>query len=195
MATSFTVTRRAFLGAAAAGLGAVVAACRAPPRRWRFFTDPEARLVEAVAEQIVPADDDPGATDAGVVNFIDRQLVGPYREHQETYRAGLVGVEQTSRALFGASFEALAWDEQTAVLRALEADDAPGAAWRTVSPAAFLSLLVDHTLQGFYGPPRHGGNRYYVSYRMIGLDYPQVIGQNRYGADGLPPILHGYERG
>lgn len=195
MATSFTVTRRAFLGTAAAGLGAVVAACGAPRRRWRFFTDPEARLVEAAAEQIVPADDDPGATEAGVVNFIDRQLVGPYREHQETYRTGLEGLQESSRARFGAPFEALAWADQTAVLRALESGDAPGAVWRTASSAAFFSLLVDHTLQGFYGPPRHGGNRYYVSYRMIGLDYPQVIGQNRYGPDGLPPIVHGYERG
>jgi gluconate 2-dehydrogenase gamma chain len=35
-------------------------------------------------------------------------------------------------------------------------------------------------MQGFYGSPRHGGNRDYVSYKMMKLDYPHVIGQNRY---------------
>ena len=35
-------------------------------------------------------------------------------------------------------------------------------------------------MQGFYGSPRHGGNRNYVSYKMLGLEYPRVIGQNRY---------------
>jgi gluconate 2-dehydrogenase gamma chain len=34
-------------------------------------------------------------------------------------------------------------------------------------------------MQGFYGSPRHGGNRDYLSYRMLGIDYPQVIGRNR----------------
>ena len=35
-------------------------------------------------------------------------------------------------------------------------------------------------MQGFYGSPRHGGNRNYASYRMLGLEYPPVLGQNRY---------------
>jgi len=36
-------------------------------------------------------------------------------------------------------------------------------------------------MQGFYGNPRHGGNRDYASYRMLGLDYPQLVGQDRRG--------------
>jgi hypothetical protein len=35
-------------------------------------------------------------------------------------------------------------------------------------------------MQGFYGSPRHGGNSNYVSYKMMKLDYPHVMGQNRY---------------
>jgi gluconate 2-dehydrogenase gamma chain len=45
--------------------------------------------------------------------------------------------------------------------------------------------VLDHTRQGFYGSPRHGGNRDYASYRMLGLAYPNLIGQNRY-ANGRP---------
>jgi hypothetical protein len=46
-----------------------------------FFTPGQAALVTLIAEQIVPKDQDPGATDAAVVYYIDRQLAGPlYRE-------------------------------------------------------------------------------------------------------------------
>ena len=36
-------------------------------------------------------------------------------------------------------------------------------------------------MQSFYGSPRHGGNPDYASYPMLGLEYPHVDGQNRYG--------------
>ena len=45
----------------------------------RFFTAAEARTIEAACERIFPSDDSgPGAKDAGVVIYIDRQLAGPY---------------------------------------------------------------------------------------------------------------------
>jgi gluconate 2-dehydrogenase gamma chain len=174
------VSRREFAQGLAA-LGAVTAAAGpAATRRWRVLTDGEARLAEAIAEQIVPADRDPGAREAGVVNFIDKQLAGPYRRHVDAYRKGLAGVDETSRAMFGAAFVELPGDRQVEVLKVLEAGRAAGAAWQHESSAAFFRLIRDHTMQGFYGGPQHGGNRGYASYRMLGLDYPQIIGQNRY---------------
>jgi gluconate 2-dehydrogenase gamma chain len=35
-------------------------------------------------------------------------------------------------------------------------------------------------MQGYYGSPIHGGNKDYMSFNMLGLDYPLIIGQNRY---------------
>ncbi len=154
--------------------------CSRTPARWRSLTESEARLVDLISEQIIPTDEDPGARWAGVVNFIDRQLAGPYRRFLPDYQSGLIGVEETSRAMFGRVFAALKWDEQTALLRALESGKAKGATWETKSSARFFDLIRDHCMQGFYGSPRHGGNRDYVSFRIIGLDYPQIIGQNRY---------------
>ncbi len=173
--------RRQFLkGAAAAGCVSFLPACGRLPGRWRFFTEAEAATVSAICEQIIPADQDPGAISAGVPNFIDKQLAGTYRRHQQIYRAGLVGIQETSEAMFGGRFETLTWDNQTAVLKALESDKAKGHTWASQSSRAFFQLIRDHTMQGFYGSPRHGGNRDYVSYKMLGIDYPQVIGQNRY---------------
>jgi len=154
--------------------------CSRPRGPWRFFTAEEAEAVRAICEQIIPADQDPGATYAGVPNFIDRQLAGPYERFQAVYRNGLRGVQETSGAMFGGRFESLAWEKQTAVLEALEAGKAEGPAWKDQSPREFFALIRDHTMQGFYGSPRHGGNYEYVSYRMLGLDYPQIVGRNRY---------------
>jgi gluconate 2-dehydrogenase gamma chain len=172
--------RRKFLkGAAAAGCASLLAGCGGPPPAWRFFTADEAALVKAICDQIIPPDKDAGAAAADVPNFIDRQLAGTYRRHQQSYRKGLAGVQATSLDMFSSKFETLKWDDQTAVLQAIESGKV-GPNWEAPSARTFFRLIRDHTMQGFYGSPRHGGNRDYASYRMLGIDYPQVVGQNRY---------------
>jgi gluconate 2-dehydrogenase gamma chain len=37
-----------------------------------------------------------------------------------------------------------------------------------------------HTLEGYYGSPRHGGNRDAASWRMLGLDEPPLRGRAQY---------------
>ncbi|MBI5685065.1 MAG: gluconate 2-dehydrogenase subunit 3 family protein [Verrucomicrobia bacterium] len=174
--------RRRFVKTVAAGVGGafLLPARGADASVWRFFTNADARLVDAITEQIIPADQDPGARDAGVINFIDKQLAGRLRRHRQAYRDGLIGVDETSRAMFGREFVVLAPEQQTEVLKALESGKAKGETWRKQSSAAFFRLIRDHTMAGFYGGPQHGGNRGYASYKMLGLDYPQIIGQNRY---------------
>src|ERR1700733_9190391 len=55
----------------------------------RFFTAAEAQVVQAACERIFPTDDSgPGATEAGVVIYIDRQLAGPYGRDQHRYTKG-----------------------------------------------------------------------------------------------------------
>ncbi len=142
-----------------------------PAVAMHFFTLEEMRLVEAVSEQIIPADKDPGAKDAKVVAFIDRQLVGPYSQHQSAYRAGLRALQETCRREFGKPFEALARDDQTKVLTALESGRAPRDIWKSPSGTEFFNLILEHTKQGFYGSPQDGGNYNYVSFRMLGLDH------------------------
>jgi gluconate 2-dehydrogenase gamma chain len=177
-----SLNRRDFVKVLAVGAGAAPAAVSAAtaPIRWRFLTEEEALLMDAIAEQLIPADQDPGAHDAGVVFFIDRQLASVYRRYQTDYREGLRGVNQASVAQFGRLYLDLDWDSQTQVLKQLEAGQAQGEVWRQRSSTDFFRLLRNHSMQGFYGSPRHGGNRHYCSYKMLGIDYPQYIGQNRY---------------
>ena len=174
--------RRAFVKAAGTVVGGMVLVpgCTSSVGKWRFLGDAEATVVEAIAEQIIPADQGAGARDANVVNYIDRQLASVFREHQDTYRSGIAGVQQTSNIMFESDFESLEWPQQTGVLKTLENGEAEGSIWETVSAQSFFELIRNHTMQGFYGSPRHGGNRGFVSFRMIGIDYPRIVGQNRY---------------
>ena len=149
----------------------------APP--FRSLTEAEAALLVEICEQIVPRDDTPGATEAGVIHYIDRQLAGPLARHAETYRRGLDAFRLTCQQRHHQPFVALPAERKIELLRQLENGQAPRELWREPTAQAFFALVVTHTMQGFYGSPRHGGNRGYASYRLLGLDYPQVLGRNR----------------
>jgi len=152
---------------------------KSAPLTYRFFTDDEAALLIGICEQIIPADDTPGATQTGAIHYIDLQLVGVFKRHQQTYRRGLEAFRQTCLQEHGGLFESLSTTAKIEALRAIEAGRAPKELWGKPSPQAFFNLVLAHTMQSFYGSPRHGGNKDYASYRMLGLDYPPVVGRNR----------------
>jgi gluconate 2-dehydrogenase gamma chain len=164
----------------ACGSITIIPACTGQYSTWRFLTDKEVRQLISIAEQFIPADEDPGATDAKVINFFDKQLVGYYTRHQETYRKGLQCIDTSAIKTFQKPFEDLKWGQQTSFLEKMEVGELPLEDWEVMSQQSFFRLMLEHTMQGFYGSPRHGGNCNYVSYKMMKIDYPHVIGQNRY---------------
>jgi gluconate 2-dehydrogenase gamma chain len=177
------LTRRSFIALSVMGAGGMclLSRCTNPAlSRWRFITEQESTLLDALAEQIIPTDEWPGGRDAGVTNFIDMQLTGPYTRFQETYRKGLKAIYETCKTKFNKRFEELSWKEQTHFLESMEAGKMEGATWEKGFDRQFFRLIRDHSMQGFYGSPRHGGNKNNVSYKMMKLDYPVIIGQNRY---------------
>lgn len=111
---------------------------------------------------------------------MDRQLCGPYRRLRDSYRAGIAGIEKSSRLLYGSDFAVLPQDKQVELLTKMEQGKAPQEAWQKISSTEFFGLLVDHTMQGFYGDPRHGGNRDRASWKMVGLSYPMIRGRLKY---------------
>jgi gluconate 2-dehydrogenase gamma chain len=161
------LTRRQFVAAGALGSAATVIGCNGSRQReWEFFTGQQARTLSAICDQIIPADDFPSASEAGVLTFIDRQLVRYFRNFRSIYRDGLRRAEELSRNRFGRELGALAPTEQLEIVEKIEQQD-----------RAFFELVRNHTLDGYYGPPRHGGNRDAVSWRMLGLAEPPVLGR------------------
>jgi len=163
--------RRTFLstGLAAAAGGAAISCSRGRHGTRRFFTDEEARTVDAICAQIIPADRDAGSREAHVVNYIDVQLTKHFRKYQRIYRQGIARVDSDSVKRFGKRFVDLPPGEQTEVLKGTE-QNAP----------AFFALILDHTRQGFYGDPRHGGNYQMSSWKMLKLPFPPLRGRQHY---------------
>lgn len=125
--------------------------------------------LRAVVDRIIPADETtPGGWDAGVGDYLERQLAGDLQHLQGVYHAGLDALTAESRALAGFDFASLSAAQQDAVLAAVERG-ATQARWLT-DPAEFFALLVQHCMEGFYSDPGNGGNRDAVAWRMIGFE-------------------------
>jgi gluconate 2-dehydrogenase gamma chain len=164
------LTRRQFVAAGALGGAALAVGCKASKQGdWEALTDEQARTLAVICDQIVPADDFPSASQAGVLNYIDRQLMRHYRRHREAYREGLEKAEALSRKRFGHGLALLAEPQKLEIVNALAAAN-----------GKFFSLVRNHTMEGYYGSPRHGGNRDAVSWRMLGLAEPPVRGRAQY---------------
>ena len=175
--------RRSFLRTGMAGFGSILLmpSCLRQANPYRFFTPGEARCLTALCEQILPADvHGGGATEAGVIHYIDKQLVAVFDYDQVLYQQGIAALQQSSLELHSVRFEALDFETQHQFLQKLEAGELPGHLWGDLDQNRFFRLVISHTMQGFYGAPRHGGNRNYMSYRMMGLDFPLVVGRNHY---------------
>jgi gluconate 2-dehydrogenase gamma chain len=147
-----------------------------------FFNDEEARTVEALAERIIPGEGaDPGATEAGVVYYIDRALAGVSADLQVVYRLGLRALEQLCRAEHGESFRRLPADQQDEVVRRFlgpevgeaspglmfSAEDQAGADHSLIS--RLVVVVREHTVEGFFCDPAYGGNRGAVGWRLVGF--------------------------
>ncbi len=164
------LTRRQFVAAGALGGAAIAVGCTAGRQgNWDFLSDTQARTLTAICDQIIPADDFPSASQAGVLTYIDKQLVRHFHRHQDAYRDGLEQAEAISRKRFGKDLSQLTSQQQLEAVSALEQEN------RT-----FFELVRSHTLQGYYGAPRHGGNRNAISWRMLGLDEPMLRGRAQY---------------
>jgi gluconate 2-dehydrogenase gamma chain len=160
--------RRTLLGAGLSAVAGAAVSChtKRTGSSWRFFTDDEARTVDAIAAQLIPSGPSPGAHEAGVVYYIDIQLSGRFRKHRNAYRTGLAAIDEASRKAAGKRFADLPADQQDEVLNTIEE-----------RAKSFFQLILTHTRQGFYGDPRHGGNRNRVSWKMLGLPFPQIRGR------------------
>lgn len=163
-------SRRTFLEMSAIAGAALATGCASRKREnWEFFTEDEAAALTVICDQMIPADDFPSASQVGVLNYIDKQITRHYRPHQRAYRQGLQSADQISQQHFGKSLAAATPAEQLQVVTSLEQSNKP-----------FFELVRSHTFQGYYGSPRHGGNRNAVSWHMLGLDEPPIRGRSRY---------------
>lgn len=182
MAVNNKLNRRRFVELAILGTGSIcfLPQCRRTTEPWRFFTESEALIIDAIAEQIIPSDEWPGGRDSGVTNYIDKQLTGPFVRFQTNYRKGINAIKETCINRYRKNFEEMEWYDQTLFIEEMEAGKMEEPEWEKGFDSAFFKMVRDHSMQAYYGSPVHGGNKNKMSYKMMNLDHPLIIGQNRY---------------
>jgi gluconate 2-dehydrogenase gamma chain len=129
-----------------------------------FLTTSEAADVEAIAAQIIPSGDTPGAREAGVVYFIDRALTSFFSHLAADFRTRL-GEFQTSchaRNPDAESFAALSSERQIEFLK-------------TVDQTPFFNTMRSLTVLGMFSMPVYGGNRKGMGWALIGFEDRHVF--------------------
>jgi gluconate 2-dehydrogenase gamma chain len=136
------------------------AACTAHSKTQPFtiLADDEARDFAAIAARIIPTTDTPGASEAGVIHFIDQAFDAEMGGQLEFARGALKEFNQAlNDAHGGLRFDELDEDAQDAFLTTRE---------RT----PFFQLMWAMTIFGFYSMPKYGGNRDKVGWELIGFE-------------------------
>jgi gluconate 2-dehydrogenase gamma chain len=139
-----------------------------------FFNDDDAATITAFTERLWPAaPGKPGATDVGVVNYIDLALAGAYVDHQDFYRRGIAQLDAHSKATHGKPFAELDAAMQDDVIRALEQGRATGFVWPTAQ--MFFNMVRTHTMEGMFADPIYGGNRNFAGWRQVSFPGAQPL--------------------
>jgi gluconate 2-dehydrogenase gamma chain len=135
------------------------------PLGFKYLNPPQVAAIEAIAEQIIPADEDPGAKWAGVVHYIDLGLAGDLQEYRPVYEAGLKRLATLTRQAGVQPFAELDFAAQTKILERLEKDE--GRQGAGTSGREFFQLVRRHTIEGFFGDPKYGGNRETIGWKIL----------------------------
>jgi gluconate 2-dehydrogenase alpha chain len=135
----------------------------------------EARTLSAILERLFPADESgPGATEIGVLDYLDRALAGPYAELRDTYRRGLFAIDQASSNRFQTDFAQASTDHQDALLAELETGTVKE--FSAVDPKQFFEFVRAHLQEGLFSDPWYGGNRNKAGWRLLG--HPGIWPEN-----------------
>jgi gluconate 2-dehydrogenase gamma chain len=158
-----------------------------------YFTPAEAAFIEAAVGRLIPNDPvGPGAVEANVPFFLDRQLAGPFGRGDhfylggpwpkgtpeqgyqsrfspaQLYRAAIAAIDRYVAAnLHAASFHTLAAADQDTTLKGLESGDIKLEGG--VDSKSFFAMLLQNTKEGYFSDPIYGGNKDMGAWKMIGF--------------------------
>ncbi len=141
----------------ASAMSGVLAGCVSSPSASgamkTFLAADEMTTVTAMADQIIPRTDTPGALDAGVPAFVDRMLAGYYQDKErKIFRAGLMAARTDAAERAGKTFAELAPEQQVALMKEYDRlawDQARRNASAANSDPHFFRIMKELTIVGF----------------------------------------------
>jgi len=131
------------------------------PLAFQVFSPEEAADVEAIAAQIIPTDDSPGAREAKVVYFIDHSLANWASATKGDFSKGLaeLNAEVEKRWPGTGRFAKLASARQIELLTDWEKQKKP-----------FFESARSATLSGMFSNPSYGGNADKIGWNLLGFE-------------------------
>jgi gluconate 2-dehydrogenase gamma chain len=132
-----------------------------------------ALTMKAALDRLIPQAEDP----IDLVGFIDGRIHDPIGrgdrqpgmpDEREAIRIGLEGLDETAQALHTKHFKDLEPEQQDAILRMVQRDQAPGESWRRVPGSYFFERFYNRALAGFYAHPR-----VWMRIGFYGASYPE----------------------
>jgi gluconate 2-dehydrogenase gamma chain len=144
----------------------------------RFFTEEEALIVAAATARIMPTDETgPGAKEAGVTIYIDRQLAGPWGRDRHRYTLG--DFDESAAPEFGYQGKAAPREIYRQGLKGLQGfdrltPDDQDHRLKQIESSVFFGLLRRNTIEGMFCDPMHGGNADMVGWQMVGFPGPRM---------------------
>jgi gluconate 2-dehydrogenase gamma chain len=173
--TSEKKTRREFLASSGSVMGTsflalnmplILSACDQAQNNFKADAEYENITLEqavelgAIADQIIPEDESPGATQTGVVYFMDAAFGGFMAGVLPRLKQGLDDIQQkvSSADARVERFSDLSFDQQTTLLRAEE-------------DTSFFELIRFLTICGMFCLPQYGGNRDQEGWKLLGFDH------------------------
>ncbi len=170
------ISRRLFVTKSCAGIGSAWMLANLPeillaqehahraaqsgaPVKFDFFTPEQAAEVEAIAAQIIPTDDTPGAREARVIYFIDRALMTFAAVEREVLVKGLKQLQSQVKKQFkpAKKFAELGSEQQIGLLK-------------TIEKSPFFESVRILTIVGMFANPEYGGNHDQIGWKLIGFE-------------------------
>ncbi len=122
------------------------------------LSEEEAQEFYAFAARIIPSDETPGASEAGVIYFIDNVLADDREAEHELLRVGMRELQVATALNYGASyFHELEEIQQDQLLSEIE-------------DTQFFGTMRFLTIAGMFSLPEYGGNRDKIGYELIGFE-------------------------
>ncbi len=130
----------------------------------RFFSESEARLMEAICRHIIPQDDRDERTRIPIVPWIDKRLYDDSHDgyrfedmppDREAYRLGVQAVDEISRHLHDREFLEIGEKAQDELLATLHDGEPPAAKeiFARMPVERFWMLLVQDCVDAYYSHP------------------------------------------
>lgn len=142
----------------------ILAACeraqeaRLQGEEFRTLTEEDANELAAIAARIIPTDETPGATEAGVIYFMDNVLGDNRDEELAFIRAGVRELQTAGALQFNVPyFHLLDAVQQDQLLSSIEQTE-------------FFNTVRFLTVAGMFALPEYGGNRNNIGYQLIGFE-------------------------